>query len=68
MMKRFTNAHGNPAFIDPVEVVALDSVYSDGSKDGGSGPPVKLLTRVFLQSGATIDLDADADHVAATLT
>jgi len=67
MMVRFMNAGGNHAWIDAEAVEALDSVWSDGTVDGGKSDKAKLLTRVHLRSGASVDLDASIEHVAEKL-
>ena len=64
---KFMNAAGNHAWVDPAAVEAIDALYSDASLEGRRGD-AKLLTRLHLRSGAKLDLDADAETVARTLS
>ncbi|ODP38865.1 hypothetical protein [Sphingomonas turrisvirgatae] len=56
-------AGGNPTWIDAAEIVALESMYSDRTLHG-EAENAKLLTRAYLRSGATIELDAEIEALA----
>lgn len=58
-----TGAGGDPAWIDPTQVIALESIYTDRTLHG-EADDAKLLTRVYLRSGANIELDADIKVLA----
>lgn len=56
-------AGGNPIWTEAAEIVALENVYSDRTLHG-EAENARLLTRAYLRSGATIELDAAIETLA----
>lgn len=65
-LKKFMSHVGNPVWIDDEQVIAVGTIYNDGTETGEK-PEAEPIAFVSLASGLTIHLDHSAEYVAAEL-